>query len=199
MPEVAVFCEDSFHEKFIDALYRRFERDYQLNVSTRFLSAAGGLPRMQKEFARFLRDLSRDRRPYPDLVVAVVDANCVGRAKRQAHLASELSHFPQFEQLVHYAIPDPHIERWMLVDPEAFRQVFGLGCTLPGVKCAKNEYKTLLRQQLRACGVDAPLGGEEFADDLVSVMDLNRAEQENSLGLVIRQMKARFNQWRQAR
>jgi hypothetical protein len=63
MRDILLFCEDSFHEKFIGALLRRFEEEQ------------GGLPRMHAEFSNFLRDLARDRRPLPDAVIAVADAN----------------------------------------------------------------------------------------------------------------------------
>jgi hypothetical protein len=50
MPEITLFCEDSFHEKFVGALLKRFGKDYGVSVTPRFLSAQGGLPRMHYEF-----------------------------------------------------------------------------------------------------------------------------------------------------
>ena len=106
--------------------------------------------------------------------------------------------FAKFQQIVSYAIPDPHIERWMLVDPQGFQQVFGRGCTLPAVKCAKDEYKNLLRREIRLSGIDAPLGGEEFAEEIVDAMDLATAEiREPSLGSFLQAVKGRFNVWAQ--
>lgn len=102
-----------------------------------------------------------------------------------------------FQQIVSYAIPDPHIERWMLVDEAAFRTVFGRGCTLPGLKCAKDEYKRLLLKEIRDSGIEPILGGEEFAEDIVKAMNLGKAEiREPSLGLFLKSLKALFNQWR---
>ncbi len=197
MPEITVFCEDSFHEKFVGALLRRFVDEYRVGVVPRFLSSRGGIAQMHSEFREFLRDLSRDRRPLPDQLIVVVDANCQRYHERKELMEGGFVQHPQFRQLVSYAIPDPHIERWMLVDPKAFQSVFGRGCTLPAVKCAKDEYKRLLRQEIRQSGVEAPLGGEEFAEDIVRAMDLGQAEtREQSLGLFLRTLKGLFNGWR---
>ena len=112
-------------------------------------------------------------------------------------LSTVLKPFPHFQQLVSYAIPDPHVERWMLVDPKAFQVVFGRGCTLPAIKCSKNEYKRLLRKEIKASGIEAPLGGEEFAEDIVSEMNLGQVEgREQSLGLFLKTLKRQFNTWR---
>ena len=85
----------------------------------------------------------------------------------------------------------------MLVDPQAFKTVFGRGCTLPAAKCAKGEYKTLLRKEIRDAGIEAPLGGEEFAEDIVDAFDLGQAEtKEPSFGLFLKALKGRFNHWK---
>lgn len=200
MPEITLFCEDSFHEKFIGALLNRFEDEFQAGVTARFLSSRGGLPRMQGEWSDFLRDLATDRQRPPDAVIVVVDANCLGYNDRKASMDRELARYPQFAGLVSYAIPDPHIERWMLADPKAFHAVFGRGCTLPAVKCVKDEYKKLLRKEIRESGIEAPLGGEEFAEDVVMAMNLAQVEtREPSFGLFLRNLKALFNTWSQPR
>ena len=197
MPEITLFCEDSFHEKFIGAMLRRFGNEYRVGVTPRFLSAQGGLPRMHYEFKDFLRDLSRQRQQLPDSIIVVVDANCEGHNGRKELMDGVLAPYPQFQQLVSYAIPDPHIERWMLVDPIAFQTVFGRGCTLPAIKCAKDEYKKLLRREIRESGIEAPLGGEEYAEDIVMAMNLGQVEgREPSLGLFLRILKGQFNAWK---
>jgi hypothetical protein len=197
MPEVTLFCEDSFHEKFIGALIDRFMSEYGVNVTPHFFSSRGGLPRMHSELKEFLRDLSRGRKPMPDHLIVVVDANCKGYNERKTMMADVVGQYPEFQGIVSYAIPDPHIERWMLVDPRAFQKVFGRGCTLPAIKCKKDEYKKLLRNEIHESGVEAPLGGQEFAEDVVSAMDLNLAEgSEPSFGLFLKALKGLFNGWR---
>src|SRR5712692_2791255 len=131
MPEINVFCEDSFHENFVGAMLRRFKSDYQVAISCRFLSSRGGLPQMRTEFREFLRDLGRERLPLPDSIVVVLDANCAGYNERREIMDDVVLAYPQLRPIVSYAIPDPHIERWMLVDAAAFQTVFGRGCTLP--------------------------------------------------------------------
>lgn len=179
--EITLFCEDSFHEKFIGALLRRFGDEYGVGVKSTFLSAQGGLSRMHGEFKAFLRDLEGERQGLPDSVILVVDANCLGYNGRKALMEGALEHYPALKRLVCYAIPDPHIERWMLVDPRAFQAVFNRGCTLPAIKCAKDEYKKLLRKEIRVSGIEAPLGGEEFAEDVVMAMDLGQVETREPL------------------
>lgn len=152
---------------------------------------------MHHAFKHFLHDLSREQQDLPDSVIVVVDANCSGHNGRKALMDGVLAPYPQFKALVSYAIPDPHIERWMLVDPRAFQATFGRGCTLPAIKCAKNEYKKLLREEIRKSGIDPPLGGEEYAEDIVMEMNLGQAEvHEPSFGLFLKSLKAQFNAWR---
>ncbi|MBI1786840.1 MAG: hypothetical protein HYR60_04705 [Acidobacteria bacterium] len=170
--------------------------EYHAAVEARFLSSQGGLSQMHGELKFFLRDLERDRQRLPDSVIVVVDANCQGYHGRKDVMDSVLAHYPRFQPLVSYAIPDPHIERWMLVDAKAFQTVFGRGCTLPAMKCAKDEYKKLLRTEIRKSGVEAPLGGEEFAEDIVMAMNLGLVEtREPSFGLFLKSLKALFNTW----
>lgn len=196
MPEIIVFCEDSFHEKFVGAMLRRFEFEYHVASSFRILSARGGLPKMHWEFKEFLRDLGRGRLPRPDSVMVVLDANCLGYNERKKAMDRVVDDYPQFRQIVSYAIPDPHIERWMLVDEAAFHTVFGRGCTLPALKCAKDEYKRLLLKEIQESGIEPILGGEEFAEDIVKAMNLGKAEiRERSLGLFLKSLKALYNQW----
>jgi hypothetical protein len=196
MPEVTLFCEDSFHEKFVGALIGRLRAEHDLPVAVRAHSAQGGTPRLHEELRDFLRDLDRDRRPLPDSVIVVTDGNCQGYNDRKALIDDELQHYPRFQQLVTCAIPDPHIERWMLLDPKAFRQVFGRGCTLPALKCEGDQYKRLLREEIRESGIDPPLGGQEYAEDIVRAMDLAQAEtREASFGLCMRNLRALFNAW----
>jgi len=174
-----------------------FEADYGIAVKKQVLSACGGFARMHSSLTTFLKDLAKDRRHLPDAIIIAADANCKGVNARKAELRTAVQRHPQFEQIACFAIPDPHIERWMLVDSDAFRSVFGRGCTLPAIKCAKNEYKTLLRQEISASGIEAPLGGQEYVDDVVSLMNLGQTA-EHSLGDFLAQLKALFNGWSSA-
>jgi hypothetical protein len=85
----------------------------------------------------------------------------------------------------------------MLVDHNAFQTVFRRGCTLPAIKCAKDEYKRLLRDEIRRSGIDSPLGGQEFAEDIVGAMNLAKCEtKEPSLSSLLKEMRGTFRGWR---
>ena len=73
------------------------------------------------------------------------------------------------------AVPDPHIERWLLLDGSAFKTVFGKGCEAPDQKCDRDRYKGLLIQAILATGRLPNLGGIEYAKDIVLQMDIHRA------------------------
>lgn len=112
-------------------------------------------------------------------------------------MEDEARSFPQLSGLIEFAIPDPHIERWMLSDPQAFQAVFGRGCTVPAVKCAKDEYKRLLRAEIRRSEIEPLLGGQEFAEDIVKVLDSGYVEtHEDSFGRCLKTLKSLFNRWR---
>jgi len=73
------------------------------------------------------------------------------------------------------ACPDPHIERWYLLDPRLFARIVGPAPPLGRKKCERGHYKQLLRKAVRDAGHPATLGGIEFARDLATHMDLYRA------------------------
>jgi len=73
------------------------------------------------------------------------------------------------------ACPDPHVERWFLADPDSFRTVVGYRPVIGRKKCTRGYYKDLLANAIRQGGHPAPLGGVEFAREIVEMMDLYRA------------------------
>jgi hypothetical protein len=196
MREVGLFTEDSFHEDFLEALTQRFSRDYGISVRLRPYSVRGGITKMHFELEQFLRDLKNDRQHPPDTILIARDANCQGYLEIKQAMARVVERFQEFESLIIYAIPDPHIERWMLVDPNAFQRVFGLGCDLPRYKCERGRYKKLLIEAIRSAGIQAALGGREYAVDIIREMDLAYAEQnESSLEKLLKDLKRLFNRW----
>lgn len=94
------------------------------------------------------------------------------------------------------AVPDPHIERWLLLDGAAFKAVFGKGCGAPDQKCERDRYKQLLIRAISATGVEPSLGGIEFAEDLVRNMDIDRAAHaDRSLERFVNELRAVFHGW----
>ncbi len=151
---------------------------------------------MKSEFEAFLRDIDKGRIGVPSLIVVVVDANCIGYTERRSQMSQAAGKYSGLADLVVYAIPDPHIERWMLVDQNAFKTVFGKGCTLPGMKCARGEYKRLLAEEIRKNDISAALGGQEYAEDIVSAQNLAKLTEENSLRLLVNELRAAFERWK---
>jgi hypothetical protein len=197
MRRISLFAEDQFHELFLQSVISRLADEHHVAVSVRLYSVRGGLPKMHHELGVFLRDLNNDKEELPDAILAATDANCAGYVERRRVLASVVEKYPQVENLMIYAIPDPHIERWMMVDPNAFRVVFSRGCTLPARKCERGLYKKLLSEEILESGIRSLLGGREYAEDIVSAMDLPRAGQtEPSLGRLLGDLRAFFLRWR---
>jgi hypothetical protein len=200
MPSLTLFTEDAFHQDFLEALVDRFSREYEVVVTLRPYSVRGGITKMHYELGEFLRDLQRNLEELPDAILAATDANCSSYVERRNLLEGVVADFTQFRYLMVYAIPDPHIERWMMADAEAFRAVFGRGCTLPALKCERALYKKLLSQEIFNSGIRAPFGGREYAGDVVREMNLPRAERnEASLGHLLTDLRRLFNQWSQPR
>ena len=146
---------------------------------------------MVQEFHSYLQDLTRqgDR---PDLIIVATDANCSGLNER----AREIGRPDAPASLIH-AIPDPHIERWLLLDGAAFRSVFGRGCDAPDQKCSRDLYKQRLIEAIHATDVTPSLGGIEFAEDIVQAMNIERAMRaDRSLERFVNDLRAAFRQWR---
>lgn len=177
MRETALFVEDYAHRAVVGALVRRVVREAGVEARFAWRNVSGGAGRVARELREFLNDLDRDapeapgsRRP--DLVIVATDANCRGERERAREI---LPKDPGRPFPIVLAIPDPHIERWLLLDGAAFRKIFGRGCDAPDSKCARNRYKQMLTRQIAKAGIQPLVGGMEFAEDLVEAMDLERA------------------------
>lgn len=77
--------------------------------------------------------------------------------------------------------------------------MMGKGCSAPGQKCERNLYKRLLIEAVRQTGINPPLGGIEYAEELVNAMDLERLERtEESLGKLLKSLRKQFQVWQRA-
>lgn len=196
MHNIALFVEDFAHETFLKALIHRLSEEYQVDAVLHPYSVRGGCGKVVKELGEFLRDLRKGRIRLPDLLIVGRDANCQGFLKRRRELEPVAA---QCGCPVVYAIPDPHIERWLLLDSTAFKAVLGRGCDAPRQKCERGRYKRLLLEAVRAAGVTPPLGGVEYAEELVRAMDLRSMESaDESLGRLLEDLQAVIRLWTQA-
>ncbi len=171
---IAVFVEDFAHRQVIGPLIRRVAADAGVEVELEWRNARRGHGQVVREFKDYLRDL-RDQGGLPDLVVIGTDANCKGRIERSRELPTEDCPVPAV-----LAIPDPHIERWLLLDGAAFKAALGQGCQAPDRKCARDRYKEALIGAVLKAGITPSLGGIEFAEDIVAAMDLERAGRDDA-------------------
>jgi len=174
--KIIFFLEDSAQEVFICAMVERLIqdegknlRDYDLRVLS---SRGGGSIRAYKDFLGQVK-----KRKYLDADVLIVgsDGNCNGFAKRKQQLMDASQSIPY--PVVISAVPDPHIERWYLLDSQALAEAAGVPVQVvsPTVKCDKNHYKNLLKKALTEQGIIPPLGGAEYGSIVAKSMDVYRA------------------------
>jgi hypothetical protein len=193
MRKVIFFVEDYGHETFIKALIERFSQEKRVGTVITSRSVRGGHGKTVSELKAYLRDLELGRENVPDLLIVATDANCKGYTERKREI-DEVNN--RFKDITICAIPDPHIERWLLLDSSAFKTVLGKGCDAPNQKCSRDRYKQLLIETMRNAGVSPLLGGIEHAEDIVNAMDLVKMEQADpSLGKFLKELKSRFNEW----
>jgi len=193
MREIALFVEDHAHYEFLKTLIERLARDYGQAVGFDWRNVRRGHGAVIQELKQFLRDLVRGRSGYPDLIVVATDANCKGIAQRVKEIREVTD---ATAARVICAVPDPHIERWLLVDSAAFKAVLGRGCAAPNQKCEKARYKRLLLEAIRQAGITPSLGGIEFAADIVAEMDLARVGRlDPSLQRFLDEMNGVFREW----
>jgi hypothetical protein len=194
MIEVALFAEDFGHEEFLTALIRRIATEIGVEAVVHSRSVRGGRGKALSELRQYLADLERGRDVSPDLLVVATDANCQGYTRRRREVEQEAVRFEQAhpDRLI-VAIPDPHVERWMLVDSRAFKAVLGRGCNAPDSKCERQRYKQALLQAMQAAGIVPPLGGMEYASDIVQHLDLERiGSLDESLGQTVATLRNRL-------
>ena len=191
MREIALFVEDYAHRQVIGALVRRIAEEYNIPIRLDWRNAVGGHGKVIAELDDYLRDLNRQRSPRPDLIVVATDANCKGLNKRINEIVSQDAPAPMI-----LAIPDPHIERWLLLDGAAFRAVFGRGCDAPDQKCARDRYKQLLIEAIYATGTTPRIGGIEYAEDIIQKMNINRAARvDRSFNRFVSDLRNTFRGW----
>ena len=193
MRKIALFVEDQGHRQIVGPLVQRLARDFNVEVRLDWRNARRGHGTVVREFKEYLRDLGRQHEAPPDLIIVATDANCKGPNERVKELEQPDTPAPMI-----LAVPDPHVERWLLLDGAAFKAVFGEGCDAPDKKCSRDRYKHRLVEAIRATGVIPALGGIEFAEDIVREMDIDRASRaDRSFQRFVDELRNQFRGWRQ--
>ena len=191
MREIAFFVEDYAHQQVIGALVQRVAEECRTAIRLDWRNAVGGYGKVITEFNNYIRDLKRQGSPRPDLIVVATDANCKGLNERMQEIVGQDDPEPMI-----FAIPDPHIERWLLLDGAAFKAVFGKGCDAPDQKCDRGLYKQRLIEAIYATGTIPRLGGIEYAEDIVEQIDIDRAAQvDRSFRRFIEDLRNTFQGW----
>lgn len=185
--------EDYGHEEFITSLIERLTHEHGIPVKIIHRSVRGGHGKVLTEFKKFLSYLKKEREELPDLLIIATDANCKGYAERKKEIDKIAV---QYKNLTLCAIPEPHIERWLLLDSAAFKSATGKGCKAPDKKCSRDRYKKFLLEAMQNAGIVPPLGGMEYAKDIVDAMDIQRMERANtSFGKFLKELRHIFKEW----
>ena len=195
MRNINLFVEDVAHEDFLTALIQRLADEYKVEISIKPSSVRGGHGTVITELKQYLRDLQHYKEDLPDLVIVGTDSNCKGLLERETEINQVTSNLGN---LVISMIPEPHIERWFLLDSEAFKTVFGKGCPVPDQKCERGRYKGLLLNAIYRATMTPPIDGIERVEELVYAMDFQRVEQsDRSIRRFLTALQRQFRTWRQ--
>jgi hypothetical protein len=170
--DVDLIVEDVGHERFVRALVQRVAEEVGVGVRITVLNAHGGRGKATSELVALQHALAAEKRT-GDMLVVVIDANCKGASAVRSEILGSIR--DDLFRVPVVGCPDPHVERWYLADLVGLKRSLGVSAKLPKEKCGKAVYKTLLREALQDAGHVVTLGGAEFADEIVAVMDLYKA------------------------
>ncbi len=166
-------------------------QQFGVSYQVRARSCKGG-SRVYDELKKYIRDIQRGIEPRPDLLIVAVDSNCMGRNQKTRQLINVVGY--AILPITVFAIPDPHIERWMLLDGQAFKKVFRRGVGLPDQKCDRDRYKKLLIDSISNEEGFYPVGGGmEFADEIVQHMRIDEI-QDTSFENFIKDFKGKIKE-----
>ena len=194
MRKIGLFVEDVGHETFLTALLTRLAKEQRIEINYQTFNVRGGHGKVVTELKQYLRDLEHGHIHSQDLLIIATDANCKGFQERKRELSSitKKTAIP-----ISYAIPDPHIERWLLLDSAAFKKTLGFGCHAPDKKCEKDRYKHLLIEAVRKAGIIPLLSGMEHAEDIVNTMNLQKIAQiDAAFGDLLQNLRTQFELWK---
>lgn len=194
MREVVLFCEDYAHEIIIGTLIARLAQEEGVDIQLDWRNTRGGFGKVKQEFREFTNDLKNHGENLPDLIVVATDSNCKGPTERGKEFIA-----PDFlagTVPLTLALPNPHIERWLLLDGEAFMRVCGKGCSAPDQKCNRNRYKKLLREAVLSACLQPTIGGLEWAKDIVRELNMERAQKsDEAFKRFTQELSRTFNSW----
>jgi hypothetical protein len=181
---VAFFLEDIGQEAIIPPLFKRIATEEGISsdqLECPILNSRGG--GSLSAYSRFLKDADKSRHSNADLLIVGSDGNCNGFATRRDQILKK-AEGTLFTEVI-AAVPDPHVERWYLLDIPALERSSGVRIAFQHVpeKCEKDLYKTLLRRAFEGTEITPPLGGIEYGERVALEMDLyNAGKKDHGLG-----------------
>lgn len=201
--KIAYFLEDIAHEKFLRALVARVAQQIGLShgdLVENVRNATGGSRALQ-ELRGFLADVkSESSSPYEILMIAK-DSNCAKYSKVRNDISNIIER-ANYRSPVVLAIPNPYIERWYVMDLEAFKSATGATVIskLPRKHRQRDSYKKILRDALQTAGITPTLGGAEYGEKVAMRIDLYKAEKvDKSFGYFVRDLKKELSKFAQNR
>jgi len=125
---ILYFLEDRAQEGLIKALVERAAREESIAIDSLFhdVRSARGGSRFINELKKFLEYSEMTGIGDVSFLIVARDGNCKGYNRRVRELERYIGPNHPFKSKVVYAIPDPHIERWYIMDQRAFKDGVGL-------------------------------------------------------------------------
>lgn len=174
------FLEDRFHENFIRPLVVRISTENTLPqkfCSHKIEYARGG--GSVGAFTKYIKEWKRgEKEPYGISVIAI-DADKPGIRER-IKLISDIIKNRSYLWPVVTAVPDPCIEKWLLLDPAVWSSVVGrpVNITLrANANC--DEYKNKISGILNLLPTPAYFDAWQFGPELVRAINVRRAKLTN--------------------
>lgn len=189
---VQLFCEDQGHEQVGTALLRRFAREAGVPLTVEAPCARGGRGRALTELKVWGRAYQRGARTgVADALVVLIDGNCEGAQSTRREIERQIEPGVWSEAVI--GVPDPHVERWLIADPEAFARVVGVQPPADPGKCGRDVYKRLIRGRVEEAGVILLSNVMELAPEIVDGLDPVRvARTQPTLGSFVGELQSLF-------
>ena len=189
--KVLIFVEDVAQENLIRKLFFRIAKESgldpeRLDVSVPYSRGGASIQALK----RYLNDYSIESDV--DCFVLGSDGNCNGFTEKKRTLQKNLEKFGALDRTI-LAIPDPHIERWYVIDPKALSKAVGatIRNNSPKHKCDKGHYKKILQKAILSANVEPLQGGAEYGQDVGEHLDFYKISKEDSgFRFFVEQVKA---------
>ena len=166
------------------ALVRRLLKEERVEVQVAVRTGQGG----SQSLSMFKDDFREWRKSFwemPDAVLLCRDSDCRPRADVLKQFEKERRESEAKGCTLLFAVFEPEIERWYLLDEKAFEKACGfrLPGTPPSPECRKRggrrrkrfSYKKFIRKQAAEKGLRLLHHGAEWADEIVQRTDFSLA------------------------